>query len=383
MPIFNAPLPLSLYIHLPWCVRKCPYCDFNSHEAKGSLPEELYVSALMQELELQLPHVAGRPLVSIFFGGGTPSLFSAKAIGDILEGVQKKVTFTPNIEITLEANPGTMEQSRFHDFRHTGINRLSIGIQSLQNDKLKTLGRIHDCENARRAIQIAKQAGFDNFNVDIMYGLPDQSIEDALHDINTALAREPTHFSWYQLTIEPNTLFHHQRPTLPNEDILWEMQLAGQACIREHGFSQYEVSAYSQPGKKCLHNKNYWEFGDYLGIGAGAHSKMTDVATGQVQRFAQVKNPRDYLDKVKREAGKWQVISDESLMFEFMLNSLRLTEGVSRELFSAHTGLPIEHAEAVLKEAELRGLLVSDGERICPTMLGQRYLDNLVGMFLS
>ena len=382
MPIFHEPLPLSLYIHIPWCVRKCPYCDFNSHEAKNTLPEELYVSALMQELDKQLPQIANRPLVSIFIGGGTPSLFSARAIGQMLEGTAKRIAFQPDIEITMEANPGTIDQVRFRDFRETGINRLSLGIQSLQDDKLKTLGRIHDRDNALRAIEIAKQAGFANFNLDIMYGLPNQSVDDALQDIQTALACEPTHFSWYQLTIEPNTLFYHQTPVLPADDSIWEMQLSGQQCIREHGFLQYEVSAYSQPEKMCRHNQNYWEFGDYLGIGAGAHSKLTDMSTHQVARFAAVKNPRDYLDKVKRDAPTWQVVTEDSLMFEFMLNALRLTRGVSSELFTARTGLPILRIETILQEARKRGLLVTDPSRICASELGQRYLNDLVSLFL-
>lgn len=382
MPIFNKPLPLSLYIHIPWCVRKCPYCDFNSHQATDSLPEELYVAALMHELDSYLPYIANRPLISIFFGGGTPSLFSGKAIGQILEGVAKRAAFSSNIEITLEANPGTIEHARFHDFHQAGINRLSLGIQSLQNEKLKALGRIHDKDQALRAIEIARNAGFDNFNLDIMYGLPNQTILDALHDIHTALACEPTHFSWYQLTIEPNTVFYKQTPVLPSDDATWEMQQAGQASIREHGFLQYEVSAYSQPNKPCAHNRNYWEFGDYLGIGAGAHSKITDSHSQQVLRHMQVKQPRHYLDKSKRMATQWYAVTADSLMFEFMLNALRLTHGVPGGMFVERTGLDLSAVAPILENARQQGLLVEDTARICASEHGQRYLDNLVEMFL-
>jgi putative oxygen-independent coproporphyrinogen III oxidase len=381
MQIIQPP-PLSLYIHIPWCVKKCPYCDFNSHEAKGSLPQDLYVAALMQELDDHLALIQHRPLVSIFFGGGTPSLFSASAIEQILAGVAKRVGIQPTTEITLEANPGTIDQVRFRDFKTAGINRLSLGIQSLQDDKLKTLGRIHDRDNAIRAIEIAKASGFDNFNLDIMYGLPHQTIADALHDIALALSFNPTHFSWYQLTIEPNTLFYHQTPPLPADDFIWDMQLAGQALIAQHGFDQYEVSAYSLPNKECRHNKNYWEFGDYLGIGAGAHSKMTDHATSQIVRFSQVKNPRDYLDKHKRSQITYNTVSDNDLIFEFMLNALRLTNGVPAELLTQRIGLKLDCIQPIINEAVKRGLLLDDANRICPSDLGKKFLNDLVGMFL-
>lgn len=382
MPNFSKPIPLSLYIHIPWCVQKCPYCDFNSHQAKESLPEERYIAALLHELEMSLPYIAERPLVSIFFGGGTPSLFSGKAIGQILDGVAKRVAFTPDIEITLEANPGTIEHARFQDFRHAGINRLSLGIQSLQNDKLKILGRIHDRDQALHAVDIARNAGFDNFNLDIMYGLPEQTIEDALSDIKTALACEPTHFSWYQLTIEPNTLFYHQTPTLPHDDMIWDMQLAGQTCIRDHGFSQYEVSAYSLPDKACVHNRHYWEFGDYLGIGAGAHSKITDISKQHILRHMQVKNPRDYLDEQKRLLSAWNIVSDDSSIFEFMLNALRLTDGVPSMLFSERTGLALSTLTPIMEKARQKKLLLIDDSRICASELGHRYLNDLMAMFL-
>lgn len=382
MPIFKKVIPLSLYVHIPWCVRKCPYCDFNSHEAKDSLPEELYVNALIQELDQRLHLAQDRPLTSIFFGGGTPSLFSGKAIQRILTAVAERIHLPLTTEITLEANPGTIDQRHFYDFRQAGINRISLGIQSLQNDKLKTLGRIHDRDNALRAIECAKEAGFVNFNLDIMYGLPHQSIDEALDDIHTALACNPTHFSWYQLTIEPNTFFHHHPPPLPHDETLWEMQLAGQALISQSGFQQYEVSAYAKPQHECLHNRNYWEFGDYLGIGAGAHSKITNMRTNEVIRFAQVKHPRDYLETGKRNIFTPTKIANDDLIFEFMLNALRLTNGVPATLFSERTGLILEQAQPLLEKAKQRGLLVNQAEIICPTELGQKFLNDLVDIFL-
>jgi putative oxygen-independent coproporphyrinogen III oxidase len=383
MPFFSELPPLSLYVHIPWCVRKCPYCDFNSHEAKSSLPEELYVDALMQELDMQLGSVQERKLVSIFFGGGTPSLFSAKAIERILSGVAKRVAMQSDIEITLEANPGTIDQVRFRDFYLAGINRLSLGIQSLQDDKLKSLGRIHDSDNAKRAITFAQESGFTNFNLDLMYGLPNQSIDDAMYDIETALKFKPTHFSWYQLTIEPNTLFYRQTPVLPADDMIWDMQQQGQQCIKKAGFQQYEVSAYAQSARQCAHNLNYWEFGDYLGIGAGAHSKMTDKTSGMVTRFSQVKHPRDYLDANKRLSPLHHQVLEKDLIFEFMLNALRLTDGFSVELFQARTGISFERIQPLLRTAIHRGLIINDSEIIIPTELGKKFLNDLVALFLS
>jgi putative oxygen-independent coproporphyrinogen III oxidase len=382
MPIFTESLPLSLYIHIPWCVRKCPYCDFNSHEAKGPLPEELYVNALLQELDSHLPIVKDRPIISIFFGGGTPSLFSANSIARILAGVSQRIKIASQIEITLEANPGTIDQVRFSHFRDAGINRLSLGIQSLQDEKLKTLGRIHDRDNAMRAITLAKEAGFTNVNLDLMYGLPNQSIEDALHDLQTALSFHPTHLSWYQLTIEPHTLFYHQTPVLPLDDTIWEMQVAGQALIKKNGLQQYEISAYAHSKRECLHNLNYWEFGDYLGIGAGAHSKISDGNTETVTRFSQVKSPRDYLDATKRQAQHAKMISEHDLIFEFMLNALRLTQGVPASLFTQRTGLPLQQIEPILITAKQRGLMLDDSSRLAPTEWGKKFLNDLMELFL-
>jgi oxygen-independent coproporphyrinogen-3 oxidase len=374
-------IPLSLYIHLPWCVQKCPYCDFNSHEMKNHLPETLYVDALLDELDSHLALINRRPLISIFFGGGTPSLFSAQSVERILNGVSQRMTLTHALEITLEANPGTVDQARFAGFRSAGVNRLSLGIQSLQNDKLATLGRIHDKDQACRAIDFARSAGFDNLNVDLMYGLPHQTTQDALQDIQTALSFQPQHFSWYQLTIEPNTLFYHQRPPLPADDTLWEMQLAGQQLLKAGGFHQYEVSAYAQTQRECVHNRNYWEFGDYLGIGAGAHSKIT--AGKQVKRFSQVKHPKDYLEKAKRHQQILTEVGEKELIFEFMLNALRLTAGVTMASFSERTGVSLQAISAQLALAQKRGLLCVDNGRLYASELGMRFLNDLVAIFLD
>lgn len=379
---FNQPLPLSLYVHIPWCVRKCPYCDFNSHEAKGSVPEEIYTAALLQELDSRLPLLQSRSIKSIFFGGGTPSLFSAQAIANILNGIEKRIHFNPDIEITLEANPGTLEQARFSGFRQAGINRLSLGIQSLQDDKLKSLGRIHDTAQAIKAIQIAKQCGFTNFNLDLMYGLPQQSLEDALADLQLAMSFEPSHLSWYQLTIEPNTVFYKQTPALPPDDLTWDMQLAGQALLKQSSFQQYEISAYAKPAKQCVHNYNYWEFGDYLGIGAGAHSKITDITTGRVLRFAQVRQPKDYLQIEKRQPIHSQEVSTPDLAFEFMLNALRLTQGATITQFTQHTGLLLQEIDDTVKLAKERGLMIHDSHQLCATELGMKFLNDLTAMFL-
>lgn len=375
-------IPLSLYIHLPWCVQKCPYCDFNSHAVKNNLPEAAYVAALMDDLDQHLEQIKGREIISIFFGGGTPSLFSGSAIANILAGVTRRLLLAPDIEITLEANPGTVDEAKFADFRAAGINRLSLGIQSLQDDKLKRLGRIHDKSGAMRAIERVKAAGFANFNLDIMYGLPDQTIPEAMADIEQALAFAPTHFSWYQLTIEPNTFFYHKPPTLPPDDTLFEMQLAGQALLSQKDYAQYEVSAYARNNLRCRHNMNYWEYGDYLGIGAGAHSKLTDIKTGHISRFSQVKNPRDYLLSEQRNIKNRLQISKEERIFEFMLNALRLTNGVPKRLFVERTGIAITQLDAILDRAIAQNLMEDNATFLCPTNYGKRFLNDLVALFL-
>ncbi|MBU1329117.1 MAG: radical SAM family heme chaperone HemW [Gammaproteobacteria bacterium] len=373
--------PLALYIHIPWCVKKCPYCDFNSHAAGPTLPEQEYVDALLADLDGELAQVHGRPLTSIFFGGGTPSLFSAVALGRLLDGVERRIAFAADIEITLEANPGTFEQAKFRAYRQLGINRLSIGVQSFQAEKLKALGRIHDGDEAIRAADMARAAGFDNFNLDLMHGLPEQTLDDALSDLRIAIAQAPTHLSWYQLTMEPNTVFWNQPPTVPEDDILWDIQEAGQALLAAQGYAQYEVSAYAQPGKAARHNLNYWTFGDFIGIGAGAHGKLSQPS-GQITRNWKTRLPKDYLDPAKRFSAGERILTPDELPFEFLMNALRLSDGVPAELFSTRTGLPLASLNSARRSAEARGLLHSDPARLCATPEGQLFLNDLLQHFL-
>ncbi|MDG6403338.1 radical SAM family heme chaperone HemW [Pseudomonas quasicaspiana] len=373
--------PLSLYIHIPWCVRKCPYCDFNSHTASPVLPEAEYIDALLADLDLDLPYVYGRELSSIFFGGGTPSLFSAEALGRLLQGVEQRIRFTSDIEITLEANPGTFEQVKFSAYRGLGINRLSIGIQSFQEAKLKALGRIHNGDEAIRAADMARQAGFDNFNMDLMHGLPDQSSEDALGDLQQAIDLKPTHLSWYQLTLEPNTVFWNQPPTLPEDDILWDIQEAGQLLLAQNGYAQYEVSAYAQPGRPARHNLNYWSFGDFIGIGAGAHGKLSHP-DGRIVRTWKTRLPKDYLNPAKPFKAGEKLLSVEELPFEFLMNALRLTNGVDAALFRERTGLSLDSLPSARQQAEQRGLLQADPTRLVATPQGQLFLNDLLQYFL-
>jgi oxygen-independent coproporphyrinogen-3 oxidase len=373
--------PLALYIHIPWCVRKCPYCDFNSHAAGPNLPEAEYIDALLADLDNDLVHVHDRPLTSIFFGGGTPSLFSAAALGRLLEGVAKRLDFAPDIEITLEANPGTFEQAKFVAYRGLGINRLSIGIQSFQDEKLKALGRIHGRDEAIRAADRARAAGFDNFNLDLMHGLPDQSLADALGDLEQAIALAPTHLSWYQLTMEPNTVFWSQPPKLPEDEVLWDIQEAGQARLAAAGYQQYETSAYAQPGRQARHNLNYWSFGDFLGIGAGAHAKLS-APDGRLLRSWKTRLPKDYLDPAKAfQAGeKWLEAAD--LPFEFMMNALRLVDGVPTAWYPQRTGQSLDELAPALAAARRDGLLADDPKRLRPTARGQLFLNDLLQSFL-
>ena len=373
--------PLSLYIHIPWCVRKCPYCDFNSHAAGPVLPEQEYVDALLTDLDLEASAAQGRVLTSIFFGGGTPSLFSAEALGRLLEGVQRRIPFAPDIEITLEANPGTFEQNKFIAYRKLGINRLSIGIQSFQPAKLEALGRIHTGDEALRAADMARRAGFDNFNLDLMHGLPDQSLEDALDDLRQAIALAPTHLSWYQLTLEPNTVFWSQPPLLPEDDILWDIQEAGQALLAQEGYNQYEVSAYARNGLQARHNLNYWRFGDFIGIGAGAHGKLSRP-DGSIVRTWKTRLPKDYLNLAKPFKAGEKVLGREELPFEFMMNALRLTEGVEASLFAERTGLPLESLDDARRQAEQKGLLRVEPTRLVATTHGQLFLNDLLQYFL-
>jgi oxygen-independent coproporphyrinogen-3 oxidase len=373
--------PLSLYIHIPWCVRKCPYCDFNSHAARGELPEVDYVAALLEDLDTELPDVQGRTIDTIFIGGGTPSLFSAAAIQQILAGVAARTPLSAQAEITMEANPGTFEQERFAGFRAAGVNRLSIGIQSFSDAQLKALGRIHNADEAYRAVASARAIGFDNINLDLMHGLPQQDLAGAMLDLDTALSLQPDHLSWYQLTIEPNTEFNARPPNLPVDEVLWEIQEHGQDKLAAAGFAQYEVSAYARDGRQAAHNLNYWAFGDYIGIGAGAHGKLTRPADNRIMRRWKQRQPAAYMDVTKR-LGAENAIAQDELAFEFMLNALRLVDGVPLRLLQARAGISPDSIRVQLDRAIQQGLLQDDPAHIRPTHQGRLFLNNLLEMFL-
>lgn len=378
-----APPPLSVYVHLPWCVRKCPYCDFNSHGTRGrEIPEGPYVDALIRDLGFERASAAGRRVETVFFGGGTPSLFSARALERFLAHLAETFPLAPDAEITLEANPGTAEARRFSDYRALGINRLSLGVQSFDDRHLAALGRIHGAAEARAAIAMARDAGFENLNIDLMYGLPGQTAREALADLREAVSFEPAHISWYQLTIEPDTAFHRRPPRLPAEDDIWSMAEAGVALLADAGFGQYEVSAYARPARQCRHNRNYWEFGDYLGLGAGAHGKVSG-AHGIVRR-ARERHPERYMAAAGTAAAvaEERLLDPEDLPFEFMLNAARLREGFDLHLFAARTGLPAEVLRVRLEAAVARGLAEIRDGRVRPTALGRRFLNDLVGEFL-
>lgn len=377
--------PLSLYVHIPWCVRKCPYCDFNSHEVRGKgrgeAPEQDYVRSLIADLELALPQIWGRRVYSIFFGGGTPSLFSAHAIEELLAAFRARLNLAADAEITLEANPGTFESAKFRDYRACGVNRLSVGIQSFNPVHLQALGRIHDGEEARRAIGIA-QAHFDNINLDLMYALPRQTLPQAEQDIDTAAAFGTTHLSAYHLTLEPNTLFHRYPPPLPDSELAADMQDMVEQRLAGSAYLNYETSAFAQPGRECRHNLNYWRFGDYLGIGAGAHSKLS--FPDRVLRQTRYKQPREYMQKTAAGSPVLEehALSSGDLGFELMMNALRLTEGFEPALFAERTGLALAAVERPLREAVERGLITRDHVRIAPTRRGQRFLNDLLQLFL-
>ena len=373
--------PLSLYIHLPWCVRKCPYCDFNSHAAQD-LPEAAYIDALLLDLERALPDIWGRRIHSVFFGGGTPSLFSADGIDRILTGVRTLTQLMPGAEITLEANPGTVEAARFAGFREAGVTRVSLGIQSFNPRHLKALGRIHDDAEARRAAELAA-VHFDTFNLDLMFALPGQTLAEALADLDTALTFRPPHLSAYHLTLEPNTPFGHTAPpNLPDDDLAADMQVAIESRLNEAGLVHYETSAYARPGHASRHNLNYWQFGDYLGIGAGAHSKLSFA--DRIVRQMRTKHPQQYMDAVKAGAhvADARTLTRDDLPFEFMMNALRLTDGVPAPLFEARTGLPLIVCASALERARIRGLLEADPTRLKPTLQGQHFLNDLLELFL-
>ena len=382
---FTALPPLTLYIHIPWCVRKCPYCDFNSHEVKDAVPEHAYVDALIADLEQDLPLVWGRTVEAIFIGGGTPSLFSPASIDRLLGAVRARLPLRPGAEITLEANPGTIDQECFRGFREAGVNRLSLGIQSFQPDLLKAIGRIHDNRQALAAVCAAQDAGFDNLNLDLMFGLPGQGIEAALADLRSAIALLPAHLSWYELTLEPNTWFYRHPPARADEETLWDMQQAGAALLREAGYEGYEVSAWARSGRQCRHNLNYWRFGDYLGIGAGAHAKLTDAARQTVTRYAKTRHPRSYLETAQRRERLDSVtlLTEADTVLEYAMNALRLDAGFTTNGFRAATGLPISAAARPLDESIGRGLLEREEDIIRPTALGRRYLDELLQYWMT
>lgn len=383
-PLKTMPhLPLGLYIHIPWCARKCPYCDFNSHQAVNDLPEKRYVAALLADLDSELGFFAAGPVESIFIGGGTPSLFSATAIGELLEGVSRRLSLSPAAEITLEANPGSAEAGKFAGFRAAGVNRLSVGIQSFHEQRLAALGRIHNRREALAAVEAARSAGFANLNLDLMFGLPGQSAAEAASDVRTAIGLEPNQISYYQLTLEPGTPFAKQPPALPEDSEQFLIQQTGQQLLAEAGFRQYEVSAYARPGYECRHNLNYWEFGDYLGIGAGAHGKLTSP-TGTVQRRWKLRLPMSFMEKAgmaEAIAGS-EIVAMEQLPLEFLMNALRLRKGFAEADFCGRTGLPLSALQPQLDACLTDGLLLREEGRILCSEQGWNFLDSVLGRFL-
>lgn len=381
--MFSSNPPLGLYIHLPWCEKKCPYCDFNSHQS-DAIPEQAYIEALLNDLEQDLPLIWGRRIDSIFIGGGTPSLFSAAAIEQLFSGLRSLLNFAPAIEITMESNPGSTDATNYYGYHEAGVNRLSIGVQSFNDQNLQVLGRIHDSAQAERAFAIAREAGFDNINLDLMFGLPGQSMAAANADVEQAIMLGPEHISLYQLTLEPNTLFHHQPPAnMPDDDLCWEQQHSGQALLAKHGYRQYEVSAYCLDNHESKHNLNYWSFGDYLGIGAGAHGKITLGGENRVIRRVRLRQPRAYLEQLGQGRISSETVLDEGdLLFEFMLNALRLKYGFDTSLFRDNTGLSLNLLLPGLEQARDKGLIEFNGAKIIPTELGFCHLNELQGLFL-
>lgn len=380
--------PLSVYVHVPWCVRKCPYCDFNSHALDPDrIPEVDFLTRLFEDLDQDSPLAQSRPVTSIFFGGGTPSLLSANAVGAILERLDQRLGLATNCEITLEANPGTVDESRFQGYRAAGVNRLSIGVQSFQAHHLQRLGRIHDPGQARHAVEKARAAGFDNVNIDLMHGLPDQTEMEALDDLDRAIALAPTHLSWYQLTIEPNTEFYRHPPTLPRDETLWAIQEAGQARLTQAGFRQYEVSAYARDGRECRHNLNYWGYGDYLGIGPGAHGKITWPPTGNepchIVRTRKTRLPKDYLNRDRLLARHEEPVAVADRPFDYFINTLRLVDGMPLNDFEPSTGLPYSTIQATVDSQIERGLLQIHGDRLSTTTQGFLYLNNILAEWLA
>jgi oxygen-independent coproporphyrinogen-3 oxidase len=378
----NLP-PLSLYVHLPWCVRKCPYCDFNSYEARGALPDLEYVAALLRDWRAELPFVQGRAIETIFLGGGTPSLFSGAAIARLLDGLRAERSVAANAEITLEANPGAVDAARFAEFREAGVNRLSIGIQSFRNGQLRALGRVHDAAQAEAAIATARAAGFANVNLDLMYGLSGDDVDGAIADLERAVAFAPEHVSWYQLALEPNTAFERRPPPLPDDDVVARIEERGRELLAAHGYERYEISAYARRGRRCLHNSNYWQFGDYLGLGAGAHGKVTLPEAGVIARRAKTRNPRTYLQRAGRgdAASEERVATRGQAALEFLMNALRLVDGTPVEVFEARAGQPAAAIAAARAEATARGWLGPEPERLRATPAGLQRLNRLLELF--
>ncbi len=385
-----TPPALSLYVHIPWCVQKCPYCDFNSHALKADIPEEEYIDALLEDLDTDIERyqLAGDPrlLHSIFIGGGTPSLISADGIGRLLRGIEARIAFKPDIEITVEANPGTIEAERFAGYRHVGVTRISIGVQSFEPEKLTRLGRIHGRDEAVNAAKLAHQIGLNSFNLDLMHGLPDQTLDQALADLDRAIELAPPHLSWYQLTIEPNTMFYFKPPTLPDDDALWDIFDLGHQKLTEAGYVQYEISGYSKPGYQCQHNLNYWRFGDYLGIGCGSHGKLS-FADGRIVRTTKVKHPRGYLAAYQNLAKPYldseQLVEDVDRPFEFFMNRFRLIEPCPKADFSATTGLPISVIQPTLDWAIEQGYLSDNDTHWQITEKGKLFLNDLLAAFMA
>jgi putative oxygen-independent coproporphyrinogen III oxidase len=375
---------LALYVHMPWCVRKCPYCDFNSHQLKSAAPDASYIDALIRDFDTELPRLKDRRIATVFFGGGTPSLFQPEDFNRLLHAVRQRIAFAEDAEITLEANPGTVERGRFAGYRDAGVNRVSLGAQTFAPRALAALGRIHSADDTHRAVAELRTAGLDNFNLDLMYALPQQTFEEALEDVRVAIELEPAHISYYQLTLEAGTVFHARPPPLPDEEAAWRIQAAGQALLAKSGYAQYEVSAYARGGARCRHNLNYWRFGDYVGIGAGAHGKLSLELPQRILRTTKPKQPRDYQEQSQAPAvGESSYVLPKDLPFEFMLNALRLNEGFTGDDYRRRTGLELDSIAAQIAAAEGRGLLTSRGDGWYPSELGRRFLNDLLVSFLQ
>jgi oxygen-independent coproporphyrinogen-3 oxidase len=382
----SADLPLALYVHMPWCVRKCPYCDFNSHQLKSAKPDGAYIDSLIRDLDCELPLLAGRAITTVFFGGGTPSLFHPEEFKRLLSALRQRIEVAADAEITLEANPGTIERGRFAEYAQAGINRVSLGAQTFAPRALELLGRIHTADDTHRAVEELRAAGIGNFNLDLMYALPQQSFDEAMEDVRVACALNPAHISYYQLTLEPGTVFHARPPPLPDEELAWEIQTEAQRRLAAAGYLQYEVSAYARAGAQCRHNLNYWRFGDYVGLGAGAHGKLSMAVPERILRTAKPKQPRDYQQTMAQAVsacGERNFIAPKDLPFEFMLNALRLNEGFETGDFQSRTGLSSRVVEPALARAQERGLLEPRTGGWRPSALGRRFLNDLQAGFLA